>query len=56
MCEVIRSILVRCIITKYGNTLCIGMGEVFQHYGHKFKKSDLNFHFQYEFSSDTAEW
>ena len=37
--------------------LCdMGMDEVFQHHAHTFEKSDLNFHFQYEFSSVTAEW
>ena len=42
-------------ITKYGSTLYIGMGEVFQHYAHTFEKSNLNFHFQCEFSSVAAE-
>ena len=35
---------------------CIGMDEVFQHHAHTFEKSDLNFHFQCEFNSVTAEW
>ena len=43
-------------ITKYGSTLYIGMDKVFQHHAHKFEKSDLNFHFQCEFSSVVAEW
>ena len=43
-------------ITKYGSTLYIGMDEVFQHHAHTFEKSNLNFHFQCEFSSVTAEW
>ena len=43
-------------ITKYGSTLYIGMDEVFQHHAHTFEKSDLNFHFQCEFSSVVAEW
>ena len=43
-------------ITKYGSTLYIGMDEVFQHHTHTFEKSDLNFHFQCEFSSVAAEW
>ena len=42
--------------TKYGSTLYIGMDEVFQHHAHTFEKSDLNFHFQCEFSSVAAEW
>ena len=37
--------------------LCIiGMDGIFQHHAHTFEKSDLNFQFQYEFSSVTAEW
>ena len=43
-------------ITKYGSTLYIGMDEVFQHRAHTFEKSNLNFHFQSEFSSVVAEW
>ena len=43
-------------ITKYGSTFYIGMGEVFQDYAHIFEKSDLNFHFQCDFSSVTTEW
>ena len=43
-------------ITKYGSTLYIGMDEVFQHHAHTFEKSNLNFHFQCEFSSVAAEW
>ena len=38
-------------ITKYGSTLYIGMDEVSQHHGHTFEKSNLNFQFQFEFSS-----
>ena len=45
-----------CCITKYGSTLYIGMDEAFQHHAHTFEKSDLNFHFQCEFSSVAAEW
>ena len=41
--------------TKYSSTLYIGMDEGFQHHAHTFKKSDLNFHFQCEFSSFAAE-
>ena len=41
-------------ITKYGST--IGMDEVFQHHANTFEKSNLNFHFQCEFSSVVAEW
>ena len=44
------------MITKYASTLYIGMDEVFQHHAHTFEKSDLNFHFQCEFSSVTTEW
>ena len=44
------------IITKYGSTLYIGMDKVFQHHAHTFEKSNLNFHFQCEFSSVAAEW
>ena len=43
-------------ITKYGSTLYIGMDEVSQHHAHTFEKSNLNFHFQCEFSSVVAEW
>ena len=43
------------IITKYGSTLYIGMDMVFQHHAHTFEKSDLNFHFQCEFSSVATE-
>ena len=39
------------IITKYVSTLYIGMDEVFQHHAQTFEKSDLNFHFQCEFTS-----
>ena len=46
----------RVNITKYGSTLYIGMDEVFQHHAHTFEKSDLDFQFQCEFSSVTAEW
>ena len=42
-------------ITKYGSTLYIGMDKVFQHHAHTFEKSNLNFHFQCEFSSVVAE-
>ena len=42
-------------ITKYGSTLYIGMDEVLKHHAHTFEKSDLNFHFQCEFSSFAAE-
>ena len=42
-------------ITKYGSTLYIGMDKVFQHHAHTFEKSNLNFHFQCEFSSVAAE-
>ena len=31
------------------------MDEVFQHHAHTFEKSDLNFHFECEFSSVAAE-
>ena len=44
------------LFTKYGSALYIGMDEVFQHHAHKFEKSDLNFHFQCEFSSFAMEW
>ena len=45
------------LITKYGSTLYnIGMDEVFQHHAHTFEKSNLNFHFQCEFSSIVTEW
>ena len=40
-------------ITKYSY---IGMNVVLQHYGHTFETSNLNFQFQCEFSSVTAEW
>ena len=43
-------------ITKYGSTLYIGMDEVFQHHAYTVEKSNLNFHFQCEFSSVVAEW
>ena len=43
-------------ITKYGSTLYIGMDEVSQHHAHTFEKSNLNFHFKFEFSYVTAEW
>ena len=43
------------VITKYGSTLYIGMDEVFQHHAHTFEKSNLNFHFQCEFSSVAAK-
>ena len=39
----------------HSSTLYIGMDEVFQHHAHTFEKSDLNFHFQCEFSSATTE-
>ena len=42
-------------ITKYSSTLHLGMEEVFQHHAHTFEKSDLNFHFQCEFSYFSAE-
>ena len=34
----------------------VGMDKVFQHHAHTFEKSNLNFHFQCEFSSVIAEW
>ena len=49
-------IILHMAITKYGSTLYIGMDEVFQHHAHTFEKSNLNFHFQCEFSSVATEW
>ena len=54
--EILHLIIMCMCITKYGSTLYIGMDEVFQHHAHTFEKSDLNFHFQCEFSFVAAEW
>ena len=55
-CMLHQSSISTKLITKYGSTLYIGMDEVFQHHAHTFEKSNLNFHFQCEFSSVAAEW
>ena len=49
-------IFLHFFITKYSSTLYIRMDEVFQHHAHTFEKSNLNFHFQCEFSSVVTEW